>query len=186
LACRNPSKISRERLFEMEKKLYLVSIVVEGFEQMENEKNEVEDDDDKDKDDKELNDDECDDLDDIPKSMKTDRRGGFRTEFKTLEPRQKPFSGGKTISIWPEEVMNQDPEKITGLYGDRKIRTESEISGCDMSVGVEKVGSAGNESLWEKRSGGMAPNAGEEHRGSEEIGNSKEVFQYQAERVSVG
>jgi hypothetical protein len=57
LACRNPSKISRERLFEMEKKLYLVSIVVEGFEQMENEKNGVEDDDDEDKDDKELNDD---------------------------------------------------------------------------------------------------------------------------------
>jgi hypothetical protein len=31
--CRNPKKIPLERLFEMDKKLYLVNILVEGFEQ---------------------------------------------------------------------------------------------------------------------------------------------------------
>jgi hypothetical protein len=34
IACRNPSKIPPERLFEMDKKLYLMNILVEGFEQM--------------------------------------------------------------------------------------------------------------------------------------------------------
>jgi hypothetical protein len=33
VACRNPSKIPCEMLFELDKKLYLVSITVEGFEQ---------------------------------------------------------------------------------------------------------------------------------------------------------
>jgi hypothetical protein len=33
IACRNPSKIPSERLFELAKKLYLVTIKVEGFEQ---------------------------------------------------------------------------------------------------------------------------------------------------------
>jgi hypothetical protein len=32
IACRNPSRISKEKLIKMEKKLYLVDIVVEGFE----------------------------------------------------------------------------------------------------------------------------------------------------------
>jgi hypothetical protein len=32
IACRNPSKILSERLFELAKKLYLVTIKVEGFE----------------------------------------------------------------------------------------------------------------------------------------------------------
>jgi hypothetical protein len=33
IACRNPKRIPQERLFEMTKKLYLVSILVEGYEQ---------------------------------------------------------------------------------------------------------------------------------------------------------
>jgi hypothetical protein len=32
IACRNPSRISKEKLIKMEKKLYLVDIAVEGFE----------------------------------------------------------------------------------------------------------------------------------------------------------
>jgi hypothetical protein len=33
VACRNPMKIPAERLFELDRKLYLLSIVVEGYEQ---------------------------------------------------------------------------------------------------------------------------------------------------------
>jgi hypothetical protein len=33
IACRQPSKVPKERLFELEKKLYLVNIKVEGYEQ---------------------------------------------------------------------------------------------------------------------------------------------------------
>jgi hypothetical protein len=33
IACRNPKRIPHERLFEMAKKLYLVTILVQGFKQ---------------------------------------------------------------------------------------------------------------------------------------------------------
>jgi hypothetical protein len=32
IACRNPSKIPKERLFKLDKKMYLVTIVAEGIE----------------------------------------------------------------------------------------------------------------------------------------------------------
>jgi hypothetical protein len=34
ITCRNPSKIPPKRLFDMNKKLYLVNNLVEGFDQM--------------------------------------------------------------------------------------------------------------------------------------------------------
>jgi hypothetical protein len=48
VACRNPRKIPPERLFEMDKKLYLISIHVEGYEQEESDKTDMDDDDDMD------------------------------------------------------------------------------------------------------------------------------------------
>jgi hypothetical protein len=45
VACRNPKKIPLERLFEMDKKLYLISIHVEGYGQEESDKTEMDDDD---------------------------------------------------------------------------------------------------------------------------------------------
>jgi hypothetical protein len=33
IACRQPSKIPKKRLFELERRLYLVNIKVEGYEQ---------------------------------------------------------------------------------------------------------------------------------------------------------
>jgi hypothetical protein len=51
----------------MEKKLYLVNILVEGYEQQEEERDGYEDDDDQDGDDKEQEDDDCDDLDELQK-----------------------------------------------------------------------------------------------------------------------
>ena len=60
IACRNPAKIPRERLFEMGKKLFLVSFTVEDFVQ---ELGKQETGDDGDNPDDEENDDEVDDLD---------------------------------------------------------------------------------------------------------------------------
>jgi hypothetical protein len=34
VSCRDPAKIPTERLFELDKKLYMVSILVEGFDQV--------------------------------------------------------------------------------------------------------------------------------------------------------
>jgi hypothetical protein len=45
VACRNPRKIPPERLFEMDKKLYLISIHVEGYEQEESDKTDIDDND---------------------------------------------------------------------------------------------------------------------------------------------
>jgi len=60
IACRNPAKIPRERLFEMGKKLFLVSFTIEDFVQ---ELGKQETGDDGDNPDDEENDDEVDDLD---------------------------------------------------------------------------------------------------------------------------
>jgi hypothetical protein len=46
IACRQPSKIPGEKLFEMEKKLYLVNIRVEGYEQGVNDQDDLDDDND--------------------------------------------------------------------------------------------------------------------------------------------
>jgi hypothetical protein len=60
----------------MDKKLYLVKVVVEGYEQVEEDKDrDEEEDDDQNGDDNELEDDDCGDLDDFPKSMETDKKG---------------------------------------------------------------------------------------------------------------
>jgi hypothetical protein len=48
VACKQPAKIPRERLFEMDKKLDVVSIKVEGFEQGADDQGDLDDDDDQD------------------------------------------------------------------------------------------------------------------------------------------
>jgi hypothetical protein len=45
IACRQPSKIPMERLFELERRLYLVSIKVEGHDQGVDDQNDLDDDD---------------------------------------------------------------------------------------------------------------------------------------------
>jgi hypothetical protein len=78
IACRNPRKIPGERLFELDKKLYLVTILVECFESKDadgeaddNDNGDDDDDDDDDKKDEEdgASDDDYDDLDDLDDRM---------------------------------------------------------------------------------------------------------------------
>jgi hypothetical protein len=84
IACRSPTKIHAERLFEMDKKLYMVTIMIEGVQ----DKGDVgpsggpDDDDQDDQDEEGKDDDEYDDLDDIQDTMETDKKGSHdKTQF---------------------------------------------------------------------------------------------------------
>jgi hypothetical protein len=74
IACSNPSKIPRERLFELAKKLYLVTIKVDGYEQGSDDGDDSDGDDGPKRDDDEGNFDDCDDLDDETEGMATNRQ----------------------------------------------------------------------------------------------------------------
>jgi hypothetical protein len=85
LACRNPKKIPHERLYELDRKLFLISIVVEGFE--DSSEDNLGGDSDGDGlggDEGGTNEDEDDDLlDDEPEQMETDERSKPRASTKT-------------------------------------------------------------------------------------------------------
>jgi hypothetical protein len=74
IAVRNLRKTSQERLLELNKKLYLVSIITEGFEYEGN--GELDDEGD------EQNDEEADDLDDTPEQMDTDKKAEEKSKDK--------------------------------------------------------------------------------------------------------
>jgi hypothetical protein len=79
IACRSPVKIPEERLFEMDKKLYMLSIVVEGLEHKDEDKSEkggddLGEDDEGNKDDS--NEEGFDDLDNMQDSMDTKKGEG--------------------------------------------------------------------------------------------------------------
>jgi hypothetical protein len=92
IACRNPRRIPQERLFEMAKKLYLVSILVEGLEQGEGSGHEGDSDDDDTN-----NNDGADDLDDLPDIMDTDKKAGSRSLFQTPNAKQPNQGGARTV-----------------------------------------------------------------------------------------
>jgi hypothetical protein len=76
LACRNLRKIPQERLYEMDRKLYLISIFVEGYEDrnvVDENKHEGGDDDDQ-RDEEEVDDDQVDDLEDEPDNMEASEK----------------------------------------------------------------------------------------------------------------
>jgi hypothetical protein len=85
IACRSPDKIPRERLFELDKKLYLVSISFEGVEhQGVGNSGGNGDGDDPDGDDEEgRSDDDYDDLDDPQDLMETDKQTSNITNNKS-------------------------------------------------------------------------------------------------------
>jgi hypothetical protein len=101
IACRSPTKIPAERLFEMDKKLYMVTIMVEGVQ----DKGDVgpsggHDDDDQDDQDKEgKDDDEYDDLDNIQDTMETDKKGSHD---------KNPIQSKRWASACGEQVSSSD------------------------------------------------------------------------------
>jgi hypothetical protein len=99
-------------LFELDKKLHLINIVIEGAEK-ECCATSKGDGDDSDGDEEEQND------DDVPKQMDTNKKNGMQFEKKTPSaPRQ--FGGGdvKTVGLVEEEngQENQDPMHIAKFY----------------------------------------------------------------------
>jgi hypothetical protein len=109
IACRQPSKMPKERLFELERKLYLVDIKVEGYEQPEDEdQDDLDDDDDDHQTDDKDNEEKFDELDDLNDNMETDRNSGGRKGSATPEPKQSSNLGAKTVSngqVGVSEVM---------------------------------------------------------------------------------
>jgi hypothetical protein len=94
IACRNPSKILAERLFELYKKLYLVDIKVEGFEQRSEDGEGSDKDDDSKGDDDHGNFDDCDDLTDEPENMETDKKNENQSALKALVSSYSVCVGG--------------------------------------------------------------------------------------------
>jgi hypothetical protein len=70
IACMSPSKIPPERLFELDKKVYLITIVTEGYELKNGESSKGDGDDSSGDEEDEQNDD---DVDDFPEQMDTDK-----------------------------------------------------------------------------------------------------------------
>jgi hypothetical protein len=115
IACRNPRKIPQERLFEMNKKLYLINILAEGFEAEKNFKSGEKDDDDPDGGEDDNNDDETDDVDDNPKEMDTHKKTSDTSSSKTPNVQETTNSGAKIVSTaQPYPKIVQDVEIDAG------------------------------------------------------------------------
>jgi hypothetical protein len=120
IACRNPTKIPRERLFELAKKLYLINILEEGYEKRQGSDAGGDDGDDQDEDDKGEDFDDCDDLDDIPKNMETDRVAKKDGGMSTPKQTRGGYAGAKTISVNCEAGI-QSEKAIAHLYSETQI-----------------------------------------------------------------
>jgi hypothetical protein len=106
IACRNPSKILSERLFELAKKLYLVTIKVEGFEHGSDGGEESDGDDEPKGNNNVENFDDCDDPDNEPEGMDTDRKMEKGAEFKTPEAKQSTHKGAKNSGVRDRRGMD--------------------------------------------------------------------------------
>jgi hypothetical protein len=138
IACRNPNKIPHERLFEMKRKLYLISIVVEGLEQEgDNGKDGDSDDDDDgnlDNNDGADNDgenfDEAGDLDDLLDTMDTDKQAGSGAMFQTPSGKQSKQTRAKSVSYesqqFAQSVSMSEDGMPRPIKGDQGVEQERE------------------------------------------------------------
>jgi hypothetical protein len=137
----------------MDKKLYLVTMVVEGYEQVEEDKDgDEEEDDDQNGDDNELEDDDCGDLDDFPKSMETDKKRGKWSKFTTSAIGFKQYGGSKTLTMGSDVVDQQAPEMISALYRNTMVMTELINNDLDAGLKADASEAENKESMWEGRS----------------------------------
>jgi hypothetical protein len=107
IACHNPSEIPMERLFELDKKLYLITISVEGVEQVRNNRFKKGDDDD-DQDDEDAQDDDCDDLLDDEQEIETDKT--IDSAAKSGGSRGRQLTGSNVKSVSCGQAENQVEE----------------------------------------------------------------------------
>jgi hypothetical protein len=119
IACMNPSKIPRERLFEMAKKLYMINITVEGYD-LESSAAGGESDNDSDGNDGEDNDDDFDDLEEETKDMETNKSLGKTTKTPETKQLDRTTCGAKTVNgaraLKTEDLQSHDV--IAKLFAD--------------------------------------------------------------------
>jgi hypothetical protein len=100
IACKDPLKIPSERLFEMDKKLYMVTLVMEGHQkdQTSSKKSDGDDDDDDGQDENEdgLDDD---DYDDLQEQMDTDSNEAKHRQVENLASKQMTGHGAKVVMV---------------------------------------------------------------------------------------
>jgi hypothetical protein len=126
VACRKPAKIPTERLFEMDKKLHLLSIFVEGYEQEAGEKpSEDDDDDDLGDEGDEAQDEGIDELDD-KRNMETDGPVEQADNFTTLNQKSAP-TGAKTVMM----VVDLDVQTLADIAHLYSKQKQEEDSGQD-------------------------------------------------------
>jgi hypothetical protein len=148
IACRNPEKIPLERLFEMDNKLYMLSILVEGLEHREEGRSDKDDDDHGDDEDG-TNEEGFDDLDDLQDSMDTEKGG---TEPQPSTPREKYHrqGGTKTVDMGQKDVEADGihaPNIISPLYQMEEMKEEEalrieRVLPDEMSQGVDVMQSS--------------------------------------------
>jgi hypothetical protein len=109
IACRNPRKLPQEWLYEMDKRLYLISILVEGYEDsLGSGGSRLEDRVDNGQDgDEEFDDDHADDLDDVPDNMDTEKPID-KQQFGTFVQKSSAPRNVKSPGILPEVGENGD------------------------------------------------------------------------------
>jgi hypothetical protein len=128
VACRDPKKIPKGRLFELDKKLYLVSIQTEGVVPASDDDNDQEDQNDGED---EENFDDIDDLDDIPESMDTDAgsKGGNGPGGSCPKGNLSGSRNVKSVADSEQRAVDdyQTPEMIAHLYeGDEETNAGSD------------------------------------------------------------
>jgi hypothetical protein len=123
LACKNPRKIPHERLYEMGKKLFLVSITMEAFES--NDKAEDDQPDDGDDNDQhgggsdDVDDDKFDDLDDLQDKMDTDKGLSGTIKDKTPDQGHLASKGSKTVMM--DDCTTRKRSDQVSLQGDKML-----------------------------------------------------------------
>jgi hypothetical protein len=138
-----------ERLLEMDNKLYMLSISIEGLEHMEEGRSDKDDDGDHGDDEDWTNEEGFDDLDDLQDSMDTEKRG---IEPQPLTPREKYHrqGGTKTVGMCQgdgEADGIQAPDIISPLYQMEVMKEEEalrieRVLPDEMSQGVDVMHSS--------------------------------------------
>jgi hypothetical protein len=103
IACRDPLKVPSERLYEMDKKLYMMTIVMEGHEkdQTSSKKSDGDDDDGQDDNEDGLDDD---DYDDLQEQMDTDNNEAKSGQLETSAGKQLIGQKAKIVMVEVEKT----------------------------------------------------------------------------------
>jgi hypothetical protein len=126
---RKPNKISQERLYEMAKKLYLVQIMVEGYECDDGESSKPDDDgDDQDGGGEETNDD-ADDLDDSLERMDIEKKAGAGNQGQSRNRNNNTGMSGKQGSRASDTLGRQKANVEMKVDGDARTEGDPEVLG---------------------------------------------------------